>query len=121
MNGKELKDMIKLEREEALRKAMDSLSRYKFLMFGYWAASWVKLNSLLGDEKKQSPFAALVRTAKEVNLSDPIYIDDESQWAFGEDLEKMVKGIKSRRGIDEAREPVKVFISVGNATWIYEG
>lgn len=32
------------EMREAERKAIDSLARYKFLMFGYWAGVWVHLN-----------------------------------------------------------------------------
>lgn len=45
-------------------KAFDSLSRYKFLMFGYWAGQWVKLNSLL-PHPRPSPFRALVKYARE--------------------------------------------------------
>lgn len=48
---------------EAYTKALDSLSRYKFLMFGYWAAQWVCLNSLL-PAPRPNPFAALVKYAK---------------------------------------------------------
>jgi hypothetical protein len=47
---------------EAESKAVDSLARYKFLMFGYWAAQWVNLNKLL-DKKKPSPFKGFVRVA----------------------------------------------------------
>jgi hypothetical protein len=48
----------------AERKAWDSLSRYKFWMFGYHAAQWVLLNSLCYP-KARNPFAALVKMAKE--------------------------------------------------------
>lgn len=48
---------------DAYCKALDSLGRYKFLMFGYYAAQWVKLNSLL-PEPRPNPFTALVRCAK---------------------------------------------------------
>ena len=34
------------EMREAERKAIDSLARYKFLMFGYWAGVWVHLNRI---------------------------------------------------------------------------
>jgi hypothetical protein len=49
---------------EAERKAWDSLSRYKFMMFGYWAAMWVHLNRI-GGFKQPSPFKYLVRAARE--------------------------------------------------------
>ena len=48
----------------AERKAWDSLSRYKFLMFGYHAAQWVLLNQV-SDTRSKNPFAALVALAKE--------------------------------------------------------
>ena len=49
---------------EAYIKALDSLGRYKFLMFGYWAGQWVKLNSLL-PKPRSNPFKALVDYARE--------------------------------------------------------
>jgi hypothetical protein len=49
---------------EAERKAWDSLSRYKFEMFGYWAARWVSLNHLLEGEFS-NPFADAVRLGRE--------------------------------------------------------
>lgn len=52
-------------REEAEAKAIDSLARYKFEMFGYWAAIWVDVNRIIGD-RKPSPFSALVRIAREL-------------------------------------------------------
>ena len=58
--------MKNLEEElnEAERKAWDSLSRYKFAMFGYWAAIWIHLNRI-GEFKKPNPWKTLVRQAKE--------------------------------------------------------
>lgn len=50
-------------REEARRKAIDNLARYKFMNFGYWAAWWVKLNALIGD-KQPNPFRSLVNQAR---------------------------------------------------------
>lgn len=44
-------------------KAIDSLSRYKFLMFGYHSANWVNLNKLL-TKKKPNPFGPLVKMAR---------------------------------------------------------
>lgn len=50
--------------KEAERKAWDSLARYKFQMFGYWAAIWVHLNRI-GNFKRPNPFRSLVNLAKE--------------------------------------------------------
>lgn len=57
------------EIDEAERKALDSLARYKFQMFGYWAAIWVHLNRLEGKGRK-SPFAQLVKTARAMRTTD---------------------------------------------------
>jgi hypothetical protein len=54
---------LEAELEEAERKAWDSLSRYKFQMFGYWAAIWVHLNRL-GEFKRPNPFKGLVTEAR---------------------------------------------------------
>ena len=51
------------ERDAAEAKAWDSLSRYKFQMFGYWAAIWVHMNRMCSD-RKPSPFRNLVLAAK---------------------------------------------------------
>jgi hypothetical protein len=51
------------ELDEAERKAIDALGRYKFQMFGYWAAIWVHLNRLSG-AKRPSPFKHLVIAAR---------------------------------------------------------
>lgn len=60
--------LLAKEIEEAERKALDSLARYKFQMFGYWAAIWVHLNRLEG-KRRASPFAELVKKAKEIKDS----------------------------------------------------
>lgn len=52
-----------IELNQAELKAWQSLSRYKFLMFGYWAALWVHLNRI-GNFKKPNPFANLVHLAR---------------------------------------------------------
>ena len=49
--------------DEAEEKAIDALSRYKFQMFGYWSSIWVHLNRISG-EKRPSPFADLVKSAR---------------------------------------------------------
>lgn len=50
---------------EAESKAIDALARYKFQMFGYWAAVWVHLNRLEG-AKRPNPFKGLVLAARGV-------------------------------------------------------
>lgn len=50
---------------EAEQKAWDSLSRYKFLMFGYHAAQFVTLNRLNPKTKRlPNPFRGLVKFAR---------------------------------------------------------
>jgi hypothetical protein len=56
-------------RDEALQKSFESLSGYKFQMFGYWAAGWVKANRLLVDagaglQEKKNPFRLFVYLAR---------------------------------------------------------
>lgn len=47
----------------AERKAWAALSRYKFQMFGYWAAVWVHLNHVSG-LKRPNPFKSTVTLAR---------------------------------------------------------
>jgi hypothetical protein len=54
------------EMADAETKAIDSLSRYKFAMFGYWAGIWVQLNRISG-MKRPNPFNKLVNLAKNMN------------------------------------------------------
>ena len=72
---KKAKETISLEKKnleigisnamaEAYTKALDSLGRYKFLMFGYWAAQWVRLNDLL-PHSRRNPFVHFVKDARE--------------------------------------------------------
>ncbi len=49
----------------AQRKAWDALSRYKFWMFGYWAAIWVHLNRI-SKAKLPNPWAELVKHSRKV-------------------------------------------------------
>ena len=58
-----MKDKLEEALNQAERKAWDSLARYKFQMFGYWAAIWVHLNRV-GDFKRSNPFADLVMSAR---------------------------------------------------------
>ena len=50
---------------EAERKAIDNLARYKFMMFGYWAAIWVHLCHVSG-KKWKNPFKPLVDLARQM-------------------------------------------------------
>jgi len=52
-------------RQEAKDKAFDSLARYKFLMFGYHAAMWVKMNKLCRI-RESNPFNDLVDLARKL-------------------------------------------------------
>lgn len=56
---------IKEAKVEAFETAIDSLARYKFIMFGYWAAIWVHLNQL-DSNKERNPFRELVEKAREI-------------------------------------------------------
>lgn len=54
---------LSAELKEAETKAWDALARYKFQMFGYWAAIWVHLNRI-GGFKKPNPWKGLVAHAR---------------------------------------------------------
>jgi len=56
------------ELDEAEHKAIDSLARYKFAMFGYWAGIWVHLNRISG-ENRPSPFKPFVDTARKLKCA----------------------------------------------------
>jgi len=61
---------LKEEKQEAYEKAVDSLARYKFMMFGYWAAIWVHLNQIDSD-KASNPFKDLVLKARAIQHEPP--------------------------------------------------
>lgn len=64
------KEAILAARREAEEKAIDSLSRYKFQMFGYWASCWVHANRMAkeaGLGAEPSPFGAFVDLARKVD------------------------------------------------------
>lgn len=63
-NAPALVDKLEAELAEAEAKAIDSLARYKFAMFGYWAGIWVHLNRISG-LNKPNPFKPLVVCARE--------------------------------------------------------
>lgn len=52
------------ERDKAEAEAWKALRRYKFQMFGYWAAIWVHMNRLCL-KRKPNPWRDLVKLAKE--------------------------------------------------------
>lgn len=54
---------LSAEIDEAAEKAWESLARYKFVMFGYWAGIWVHLNRIEG-RRRPNPFAELVSLAR---------------------------------------------------------
>jgi len=60
-----MKQALTHELAEAEAKAVDSLARYKFAMFGYWAGIWVHLNRISG-QNRPNPFKVLVNLAKEL-------------------------------------------------------
>jgi hypothetical protein len=66
-----MKDEILLDKlNESQAKAVDSLSRYKFEMFGYWSSTWVKYNQLafemgIIEKKRPNPFKEFVDLAKQ--------------------------------------------------------
>lgn len=68
--GITLSSRLEAELDEAESKAWDSLSRYKFQMFGYWAAIWVHLNRI-GEFKRPNPWSKLVATAKVAKTPRP--------------------------------------------------
>ena len=63
-NYKSMSEKLDRARDDAERKAIDALARYKFWMFGYWAGKWVSLNRLC-PTRKPSPFKRIVETARE--------------------------------------------------------
>lgn len=59
----EEKEKLRTAIIEAEEKAWNALARYKFMMFGYWAAIWVHLNNLSG-ERRPNPWKKVVAIAK---------------------------------------------------------
>ena len=61
--NKTVNDRLEEALNEAEKKAWDSLARYKFQMFGYWASIWVHLNRISG-LKRPNPWKDLVKRSK---------------------------------------------------------
>ena len=62
-----LDKVVRVEREEAYKKAITALSQYKFYMFGYWAAVWVQMNKL-DPRPLPNPFREFVKMAKTMKV-----------------------------------------------------
>ena len=60
---------VKEIKQEAYENAIDSLARYKFMMFGYWAAIWIHMNQI-DTQKEGNPFKGLVQKAREMQHKD---------------------------------------------------
>jgi hypothetical protein len=56
-------DKLEQEIETAERKAWEALGRYKFNMYGYWAAIWVHLVRVSG-QPRPNPWRELVLGAR---------------------------------------------------------
>lgn len=65
-NGLSWKAKIEAEMDIEKEKAWKSLAGYKFYMFGYHAAAWVKYNKLLANPMP-NPFKDLVHKAREIS------------------------------------------------------
>ncbi len=61
----DMNEKLTEELNNAEARAWDALARYKFQMFGYWAAIWVHLNRITG-AKRENPFSQLVHKARQV-------------------------------------------------------
>jgi len=59
----DMEEKLKEMMRDDLDKAYEALSRYKFYMFGYYAAAWVRYNKLLA-KPLPNPFAPLVQAAR---------------------------------------------------------
>ena len=67
-NGREDPWLLIKERDDAAKKAIQMLGKYKFSQHGYWAAKWVSYNRLIGD-KQPNPFLPLVKLAREMQAA----------------------------------------------------
>lgn len=70
-----MEENLLIELDEAEQKAWAALARYKFQMFGYWAAIWVHLNRISG-AKRANPWKELVALAREPSCKRERNISD---------------------------------------------
>lgn len=80
----DIQTALEHELQEAERKAWDTLSRYKFVMFGYWCGVWVHLNRL-APVSKPNPWRGLVAAARgemanNIRLQKAVEGKGESEW-----------------------------------------
>lgn len=57
-------ERLEADLDNAEAQAWNALARYKFQMFGYWAAIWVHQNRV-GNFRRPNPFRELVKAARE--------------------------------------------------------
>lgn len=69
MSARTDRERLEHELAEAELKAWESLARYKFQMFGYWAAIWVHLNRI-GEFQRPNPWSDLVKHARATQAAD---------------------------------------------------
>lgn len=62
MSARVVADLVQ-DLDAAEAKAWDALARYKFMMFGYWAAIWVHQNRV-GRFRRPNPWLQLVQVAR---------------------------------------------------------
>jgi hypothetical protein len=86
-----LNDRLRLELAHAESEAWAALGRYKFQMFGYWAAIWVHLNRI-GGFKQPNPFRRVVKLAREVCRGDDA--------TFEADHASLLIGLEGQMGIE---------------------
>jgi len=68
--GDTVQDRVDGSMAQAYDKAIDALSRYKFLMFGYHAAQWVTLNKCqkIQDANPFKPFVKFAKNQHEIGV-----------------------------------------------------
>lgn len=85
---------------EAERRAIDALSRYKFQMFGYWAAIWVHLNEISGGNHR-NPFREFVVLAKQ-RRNQAITEEHRRRYSTAEYRERCLRAGQTEAATDEA-------------------
>lgn len=83
---------VRKAREEAKRKALDNLARYKFSNFGYWAAHWVHYNRLLpAPQRQRNPFRELVQLSRQLlEDEEPQLLEDEGRHFIMDEVNEML-------------------------------
>ena len=68
-------DTLVAEMYLAEERAWKALARYKFMMFGYWAAIWVHLNAI-GEFHRPNPFHKAVLLARDQFITEIVAAND---------------------------------------------